>query len=107
MEIKGNPAYWDPASNMKHVGVEHIGSTLHFGPSSTNDGWSSATYSKNQHPGFSDDFHLYRLEWTQEQIRWYVDDVHLGSVTPGPGGFWARGGFGWTGLFYQTKTPKK
>jgi len=98
MEIKGNTDYWDPAKDNKHVGVEHMGSTLHFGPSSVHDGWASATYSKNQHPGFNEDFHVYKLIWTKEFFQFYVDGVHLGSVTPGPGGFWARGGFGWTGL---------
>lgn len=96
--MKGNTDYWDPAKDNKHVGVEHMGSTLHFGPSSVHDGWASATYSKNQHPGFAEDFHVYKLIWTKEFFQFFVDGVHLGSVTPGPGGFWARGGFGWTGL---------
>ncbi len=90
MEIKGNTDYWDPAKDNKHVGVEHTGSTLHFGPSSVHDGWASATYSKNQHPGFNEDFHVYKVIWTKEFFQFYIDGVHLGSVTPGPGGFWAR-----------------
>lgn len=31
MEIKGNLDLWDPQKNIQ-VGVEHMGSTLHYGP---------------------------------------------------------------------------
>lgn len=86
MEIKGNPDYWDPAKDNLHVGVEHTGSTLHFGPSSQHDGWSSSSYPKNRHPGFNEDFHLYKMIWTTEQIQFFIDDVLTGTVKPGPGG---------------------
>lgn len=98
MEIKGNPDYLDPAKDNKHVGVEHTGSTLHFGPKSDADGWSGSTYPKNRHPGFNEDFHLYKMIWTTEQIQFFIDGELTGTVKPGPGGFWARGGFSYTGL---------
>jgi beta-glucanase (GH16 family) len=31
---------------------------------------------------FSDDFHVYAVEWTTNQIRWFVDDRQYSSVTP-------------------------
>ncbi|MDH7503132.1 MAG: family 16 glycosylhydrolase, partial [Verrucomicrobiota bacterium] len=30
---------------------------------------------------FSDDFHLFAVEWEPDQIRWYVDDLHYHTVT--------------------------
>ena len=48
--------------------------TLHFGGSWPNNTSSGGTYN----PGgvnFSDDFHIYAVEWEQDQIRWYVDGV--------------------------------
>ncbi|HNB53050.1 MAG TPA: family 16 glycosylhydrolase, partial [Anaerolineales bacterium] len=35
-----------------------------------------------------DDFHTYAIEWTTDQIRWYVDDVNFFSASPNeiPGG---------------------
>lgn len=31
---------------------------------------------------FSDDFHVYRCDWTAEYIRWFVDDVQVWERTP-------------------------
>lgn len=42
---------------------------------------------------FSDDFHLFGMEWTRNSITFTVDDEIIGSVTPPTGGFWAIGGF--------------
>lgn len=98
MEIKGNLDYWNPDQNMLHVGVEHVGSTLHYGPRWDINGWSSTTASRNRHPGYHDDFHLYKMEWTPDRMQFFVDNESLLTVTPGEGGFWERGGFGWSGL---------
>ena len=40
---------------------------------------------------FSDDFHVYAVEWTTNQIKWFVDDRQYFSVTPArlpPGASW-------------------
>ena len=31
---------------------------------------------------FTDDFHVFAVEWEPEEIRWYVDDVLYNTVTP-------------------------
>jgi uncharacterized protein (TIGR03437 family) len=39
----------------------------------------------------SDDFRIYAVEWTPERIRWFVDDIEFGTVTPvnlPPGARW-------------------
>lgn len=48
----------------------------------------------NQTEDFSKDFHIYRLEWLLDGIRFYIDDELIGQVNPpNPGGFWELGKF--------------
>ncbi len=57
--------------------ADRIYGTLHYG----------STWPNNTHAGprledgtdFSDDFHVYRVDWDPDQITWYVDGVAYGS----------------------------
>ena len=90
------PAFWMLGDNITTVSwprcgeidvMENIGSepklvhgTVH-GP-----GYSGANGVGNSYPhpegaAFADDFHVYTVEWEPEEIRWYVDDEHYGTVT--------------------------
>jgi beta-glucanase (GH16 family) len=90
------PAFWMLGDNITTVSwpgcgeidiMENIGSepgmvhgTVH-GP-----GYSGANGVGNSYPhpegeAFADDFHVYAIEWEPEEIRWYVDDAHYGTVT--------------------------
>jgi beta-glucanase (GH16 family) len=52
--------------------------TLHFGnPADRSTGY----YDLPAGTAFSDDFHVFALEWEPEEIRWYVDDVPFHSTT--------------------------
>ena len=52
--------------------------TLHFGnPADRSTGY----YALPAGTAFSDDFHIFALEWEPEEIRWYVDDVLFHSAT--------------------------
>ena len=43
---------------------------------------------------YSADFHVYRLEWLLDGIKFYIDDELIGQVhPPNPGGFWKLGKF--------------
>merc|ERR1719383_1460826 len=42
---------------------------------------------------FSNDFHTYRVEWDQDGIAFFIDDVQTGEVSPPEGGFWEYGEF--------------
>ncbi len=55
-----------------------INGTIHFGGSWPNNQWSGGTYAPAG-VNFSDDFHVYAIEWEPEEIRWYVDDVHYST----------------------------
>ena len=54
---------------------DRIHGTLHYGdrwPNNTSDG--SQTY-KLESGDFSDAFHVFRLDWDEQGMRWYVDDM--------------------------------
>ena len=52
--------------------------TLHFGNPAER---SSGYYDLPSGTAFSDDFHVFALEWEPDEIRWYVDDVLFHSET--------------------------
>ena len=52
--------------------TDYIGAAIHFGGSVPDNARSGGSYS----PGginFSDDFHIYAIEWEPKEIRWYCD----------------------------------
>lgn len=94
MESRGNFALFYEGT---HVGVEQMGSTMHFGPQWNINGWPTAHFSKNRTPGFDSNFHVYKMIWTPYDIQFFVDDDYVGIVEAG-NGFWERGGFASSGL---------
>jgi beta-glucanase (GH16 family) len=89
------PAFWMLSSNQGLYGgwaasgeidiVEYIGSepdrifgTIHYGGNWPNNVFSSSGY---QLPAgtFDQDFHVFAIEWEEEEIRWYVDDIHYAT----------------------------
>ena len=52
--------------------------TLHYGGSWPNNVYSGKAYQKNG-VDFSQDFHVYAVEWENGEIRWYVDDDHYAT----------------------------
>ncbi len=56
-----------------------IHGTLHFGekwPNNVHSG-TSHKFAPTKNP--ADSFHTYALEWQEDEIRWYVDDVHYAT----------------------------
>ncbi|MGC9357254.1 MAG: glycoside hydrolase family 16 protein [Anaerolineae bacterium] len=90
------PAFWmlgeDIATNswpgcgeidiMENIGREPkiIHGTVH-GPGYSGANGVGNSYRHPEGAAFADDFHLYAVEWEPEEIRWYVDDEHYGTVT--------------------------
>ena len=85
------PAIWLLGENVKEVGwplggeidlMEHVGKNpghFHFSLHS-----KSYNHIKYNHPTYVyenlsllDDFHLYRLDWEEDEISFYVDDKHI------------------------------
>lgn len=42
---------------------------------------------------FASDFHIYGLQRLPQSIRFYIDGILIGQVTPPAGGFWEIGQF--------------
>jgi len=91
------PAFWMLGTNISSVGwpqcgeidiMENIGreparvhGTIH-GPGYSGGGGVSGSYSLPGNVPFADDFHVYAVEWTTNQIKWFVDGQQYFSVTP-------------------------
>jgi hypothetical protein len=90
MESRGNDG---------DAGVGTVTSTLHWGPDANNNRWS-LTHGERHAGNFHNDFHTWRLDWTQDHLQTFVDNQLILDAQVG-NGFWAKGGFGggniWSG----------
>jgi beta-glucanase (GH16 family) len=89
------PAFWMLGTNIAQVGwptcgeidiMEHIGrepkvvyGTVH-GPGYSGSGGVSGSYTFA--PDVADDFRVFAVEWTTNQIKWFVDGINYFTVTP-------------------------
>ena len=60
---------------------ETIHGTVHYGPDWPNNQYTGAPYTLEEGK-FSDDFHVFSIEWEQNEIKWFVDGEHFFTVTP-------------------------
>nr|CAD7204296.1 unnamed protein product [Timema douglasi] len=74
-----------------NIGVQQVASTLHWGPSTSSDAFMHATASKNNNAGYASDFHVYRVEWTKDHMKFTVDGEEIFSVYPSDSGFYGLG----------------
>lgn len=58
-----------------------IFSTLHYGRAWPENVASGAEYQMPQDQNPADGFHIYEIEWEQDEIRWYVDGFHYATQT--------------------------
>ena len=91
------PAFWMLGANIDSVGwpacgeidiLENIGrepaivhGTIH-GPGYSGAGGIGGAYSLPGNVPFADDFHIYAVEWSTNQIKWFVDGQQYLSLTP-------------------------
>lgn len=66
---------------MENIGREPamVHGTVH-GPGFYGADGLSSPFSLPDEAAFSDDFHLYAVEWEADEIRWYVDETIYGTV---------------------------
>ncbi len=69
--------------------------TIHYGGNPPNNSQSGRSYQLSQ-GDFSDDFHLFTLEWEAGELRWYVDGNHYQTLTD-----WYTIGGNWPAPFDQ------
>jgi hypothetical protein len=95
MESRGNQQLFD--GNDVNVGTEQVGSTIHYGPYWNQNGFEFANFHRNTNTtgtGFNDNFHIYRLGWTDTGLQFSVDDVVIGTIDLAEiGDFWQFGQF--------------
>jgi hypothetical protein len=73
-------------------GLDHFGSTLHWGPSGNQDAFMRATKDFHHEKYLSDDFHVYAVEWNEGGVQTFIDgDLVLN--TPFDTDMWSKGGF--------------
>lgn len=83
MESRGNVNYTD--TNGIKIGIEHMASTLHFGPNEIMDKWETSTYEQWNETGYNNGFHKYEFIWNETGIQFFVDSSEIGSVPVGEG----------------------
>ncbi len=92
------PALWMLGSNFQQAGwpacgeidimelVGHIPNrvhgTVHFGPSVDQRQERSASRALSGNATFSDEFHVFSIEWEQDRIRWLLDGEQFHEITP-------------------------
>lgn len=93
MESRGNQQYTNPQGTQ--VGAEQFGATLHYGIDYNMNGWPKAHFDSNTPAGqpWSNDFHVYEMEWTPDAFTFRVDGQEVGNVVIPEGGFWELGEF--------------
>lgn len=90
LEGRGNTQYVN--DNGEHIGVEHMGSTIHFGPNWDQNGYSTALFATRSKAGFNNGFHRFMMEWSPNCILFCIDGNQVGRVNV-DNGFWERGQF--------------
>ncbi|KAK4020527.1 hypothetical protein OUZ56_002493 [Daphnia magna] len=89
VEIRANN---DFRCGNKQMGNTIMGSTLHFGTDSKHNIWRPTHYEAVLEEGdFASDFHIFGLQRLPQSIRFYVDGILIGEITPPDGGFWEVG----------------
>ncbi|MGZ3418146.1 MAG: glycoside hydrolase family 16 protein [Polyangiales bacterium] len=68
---------------MENIGKEPktVHGTIH-GPGYSGAGGIGAPYSTPSMTTFADDFHVYAVEWSKDEIKWFVDDALYETRTP-------------------------
>ncbi len=69
----------DILENSGHTPEKVLGA-IHFGETWPNNVHYSESILMPKHWG--DDFHVYGVHWSEDEIRWYVDDKEYGIATP-------------------------
>ncbi|XP_072051802.1 beta-1,3-glucan-binding protein-like [Amphiura filiformis] len=93
LESRGNRNYYDWEGTS--LGVDHMGSTMHWGPFYPYNAYYLTQGLKHAPNGedYGTKFHKYVVEWTSTDISFFLDDELVVRVDPGQGGFYDFGGF--------------
>ncbi len=59
--------------------ADYVQGTLHYGGRWPQNQYTYRKYEPDN-ADFSQDFHTYALEWDPTEMRWYIDDLHYGTI---------------------------
>jgi beta-glucanase (GH16 family) len=81
-EVYGGWAASGEIDIMEYLGHEAniVYGTIHYGGEWANNVYSGINYLLPE-GNFSDDFHIFAIEWEEGEIRWYVDGIHYQTQT--------------------------
>jgi beta-glucanase (GH16 family) len=92
LECRGNKELYN--EEIDQVGVNQISSTLHFGPSYDANGWKNTHHIMTSETGFNEEFHIYKLDWNEKGIKFFVDNKLIGNTDiEAEESFWHLGEF--------------
>ncbi|XP_070557751.1 beta-1,3-glucan-binding protein-like [Ptychodera flava] len=92
VECRGNRNLRAPEGHS--VGIDNMGATMHWGPYYPYNGYEKTHGDKTLTSGtFGSDFHKYGIEWTEDNIQFFVDDELVLVADPGDDGFYKFGGW--------------
>ncbi|XP_045463336.1 beta-1,3-glucan-binding protein-like [Harmonia axyridis] len=96
MESRGNKDLID--STGKNIGSKLASSTLHWGPSTLMNKYTKTHYEQSSYEGFDQEWHIYQMVWTPDNITFKIDNQTIGTASPPEGGFWEMGDFSNTNM---------
>jgi len=89
--------------NKGDIGIGSVSSTLHWGSDPNNNRYSMTSHAVHKHdPSWAADWHVWKLEWTENTIKTYIDNQPILSVDPGSS-FWNYGHFGGGNIWGSNK----
>ncbi|KAH1027565.1 beta-1,3-glucan-binding protein [Dendroctonus ponderosae] len=91
VESRGNRELTDGSGF--NFGTQLAFSTLHWGPSPSENQYARTHWERSNGAGYNNDFHTYKVVWNPEGFLFYIDDELLGTLNPPAGGFWELGEF--------------
>ena len=60
-----------------------IHGTVHWGPDNGQHQYNGTTAPALSFPAtFADEFHVFSIDWQENEIKFYMDDVHYHTITP-------------------------
>ncbi len=79
MEAVNLKALSDDENALPGQAETRVHGTLHYGRAWPDNVYSGAAFNLPDGVNPADDFHEYAIEWQEDEIRWYVDDIHFAT----------------------------
>jgi beta-glucanase (GH16 family) len=78
VEARGNRNLFN--EDDESIGIDKVTTTLHYGPSYDLNDWENSHFTHESRVGFNENFHVYKLDWNENGMRFLIDDKVIGIV---------------------------